>query len=189
MKHKTHSRRDFLGSIARMAVAGAALTLAPPILASQAHAALAKSRSLTFENLHTGKRLDIVYSLGDRYVPEALSTLNTFLFDHYSGRIGRMDPKLFDLLYRLKLTLSCEQPIQVISAYRCPSTNQKLRAKGHGGVARKSLHMEGKAIDMRLADVSLKDLRDAARRVRGGGVGYYPKDGFVHVDTGPVRTW
>jgi uncharacterized protein YcbK (DUF882 family) len=179
VKHKTHSRRDFLGSIARMAVAGAALTLAPPILASQAHAALAKSRSLTFENLHTGKRLDIVYSLGDRYVPEALSTLNTFLFDHYSGRIGRMDPKLFDLLYRLK----------VISAYRCPSTNQKLRATRQGGVAKKSLHMVGKAIDMRLADVSLKDLRDAARRIRSGGVGYYPKDGFVHVDTGPVRTW
>ena len=175
--------------MARLAVTGAAITLSPSLLTSQVLAAQPKARSLTFEHLHTGKSLDIVYAVGDRYVPEALRTLNAFLFDHHSGRIGRMDPKLFDLLYRLRQTLDSTRPIQVISAYRCPTTNKKLRKSGGGGVAKKSLHMEGKALDLRMANVSLKDLRDAALRVRSGGVGYYPRDRFVHVDTGPVRSW
>lgn len=185
----THSRRDFLGSLARLAVAGAAVTLTPPVLVSAAMAAQPNARRLCFEHTHTGKSLDIVYAVGDRYVPEALSKLNAFLCDHYSGRVGRMDPKLFDLLHRLRQTLGSRQPIQVVSAFRSPATNKELRRKGHGGVARKSLHMDGKAIDLRIGDVSLADLRDAALRTRKGGVGYYPGDGFVHVDTGPVRSW
>lgn len=185
----THSRRDFLGRMARLAVAGAAISFTPSLLASPALAALPRARSLAFEHTHTGKSLEIVYAVDNRLVPEALSTLNTFLFDHHSGRIGRMDPKLFDLLFRLRQSLDSSKPIQVISAYRCPTTNKQLRKGGHSGVARKSLHMEGKAIDLRLADVSLKDLRDAAVRLRQGGVGFYPRDRFVHVDTGPVRSW
>ena len=106
----THSRRDFLGSLARLAVAGAAVTLTPPVLASAAMAAQANARRLCFEHTHTGKSLDIVYAVGDRYVPEALSRLNAFLRDHYSGHMGRMDPRLFDLLHRLRLTLGSKQP-------------------------------------------------------------------------------
>ena len=185
----THSRRDFLGSLARLAVAGAAVTLTPSALASAAMAVQSKSRRICFEHTHTGKSLDIVYAVGDRYVPESLTKLNDFLRDHYSGRIGRMDPRLFDLLYRLRQTLGSKQPIEVISAYRTSATNAELRRKGQGGVARKSLHMEGKAIDLNIPGVSLADLRDAAKGLRKGGVGYYPHDGFVHVDTGPVRTW
>lgn len=185
----THSRRDFLGSLAKLAVAGAAVTLSPSALAAAAMAVQPKSRRLCFEHTHTGKSLDIVYAVGDRYVPESLTKLNAFLRDHYSGRIGRMDPRLFDLLYRLRQTLGSRQPIEVISAYRTAATNQELRRKGQGGVARKSLHMEGKAIDLNIPGVSLADLRDAAKDLRKGGVGYYPHDGFVHVDTGPIRTW
>jgi uncharacterized protein YcbK (DUF882 family) len=184
VKHSTYTRRNFLGCISRLAVTGAALSIATPVLA-----AFPKERRLAFENLHTGKRLDIVYSLDGRYLPDSLSTLNVFLLDHYNGSIGHMDPKLFDLLYRLKMTMGFEQPIQVISAYRSPATNRMLRKKGHGGVAKKSMHMQGKAIDLRIPDVSLKAVRDAALRVRSGGVGYYPRDRFVHIDTGPVRSW
>jgi uncharacterized protein YcbK (DUF882 family) len=185
----THSRRDFLSSLARLAVAGAAAALSPSALASVALAAPPKSRRLFFEHTHTGKSLDIVYAVGDRYVPESLTRLNAFLCDHYTGRIGRMDPRLFDLLYRLRLTLGSKQPIEVVSAYRTAATNAELRRKGQGGVAKKSLHMEGKAMDLNIPGVSLADLRDAAKGLRKGGVGYYPHDGFVHVDTGPVRTW
>lgn len=179
-----HSRRHFLSQMVSLAVAGAAFSLASPALGAKIG-----TRSLAFEHTHTGKRLSIVYVRGDRYVPEALSTLNAFLRDHYSGQIGRMDPKLFDLLYKLKLTLGCDQPFQIISGYRCPETNTKLRKKGSGGVAKQSLHMEGKALDLRLPGIPLTDLRDAALASRVGGVGYYPHDKFVHVDTGEVRSW
>ena len=185
----THSRRDFLSSLARLAVTGAAVALSPSALASVALAAQPKSRRLFFEHTHTGKSLDIVYAVGDRYVPESLARLNAFLCDHYSGRVGRMDPRLFDLLHRLRQSLGGRQPIQVVSAFRTAATNQELRSKSRGGVAKKSLHMEGKAIDLNIPGVSLADLRDAAKGLRKGGVGYYPGDGFVHVDTGPVRSW
>ncbi len=100
-----------------------------------------------------------------------------------------MDPRLFDLLYDLKLSLGCNQPFQVISGYRCPATNATLRGTRSGGVAKHSLHMEGKAIDIRVGGVPLADLRDAARSARAGGVGYYPNEQFVHVDTGRIRQW
>ncbi|WP_092374920.1 YcbK family protein [Desulfomicrobium apsheronum] len=178
------SRRHFLCSMANLAVAGVALSIAPSAFASKPGA-----RSLTFAHTHTGEKLHIVYSSGNQYVPGALKTLNRFLRDHYTGQIGRMDPKLFDLLYKLKLTLGSTEPFEIVSGYRCPATNTKLRRKGGGGVAKRSLHMEGKALDLRLADVSLVDLRDAAKASRKGGVGFYPQDGFVHVDTGAVRSW
>jgi len=173
--------------MANLAAAGIVLTAAPA-----AFAALPKqagARSLTFEHTHTREKLRIVYAVGDKYVPDALRKLNHLLRDHHSGQVGRIDPKLFDLLYRLKQTLGSDAPFQVISGYRCPTTNAKLRKKGGGGVAKKSLHMEGKALDIRVAGTSLTDLRDAAKASRRGGVGFYPQDGFVHVDTGTVRSW
>ena len=184
----THTRRDFLSSMATLAATSAVLTLTPPGLVTSAFAAQVKPRTLVFEHTHTGKRLRITYANGNTYVPEALRTLNSFLRDHYSGTIGRMDPKLFDLLYRLKIALGTDQPFQIISAYRCPATNDKLRKNGKG-VAKRSLHMEGKAIDVRVPGVALGKLRDTAIASRSGGVGYYPKSPLVHVDTGPVRNW
>lgn len=165
-------------------MAGAALAVAP-----QALAALPTARSLAFEHTSTGQRMRITYALGNRYLPEALTSLNAFLRDHHNGTIGRMDPRLFDLLHRLKLALGSDGTIQIICGYRCPKTNAMKRAKGRSGVAKNSLHTVGKAIDLRMSGVSLADLRDAAVDLRGGGVGFYPRAKFVHIDTGPVRSW
>jgi len=146
-------------------------------------------RRLAFRHTHTGEQLDLAYAVDDRYLNTALARLNRFLRDHYSGEVGQIDPRLFDLLFQLQQTLGCAEPYQVISGYRCAETNQFLKATRGGGVARHSLHMEGRAIDIRLPGVALADVRDAARELRLGGVGYYPHDRFVHVDTGRVRHW
>lgn len=173
---------------AQVAVAG----LAAPLVAPQARAAEVAEpggRSLALDHTHTGERLTLVYAVGNLYVPDALTSLNHFLRDHYSGEVGVIDPALFDLLHRVRLELGASQSFQVISGYRCPTTNETLRTSRAGGVAKHSLHMEGKAIDVRLPGVPLADLRDAARSLRAGGVGYYPGEQFVHIDTGRVRTW
>lgn len=178
------SRRLFLTRAARIAVAGAMLPLAQPVLAS-----LPNARRLEFDHTHTGERLSIVYAVDKQFIPEALETLNHFLRDHYSGEVGRIDPQLFDLLFQTRRELGTNQAFQVISGYRCAATNSNLRNSRGGGVARKSLHMEGKAIDIRIPGVPLTDLRDAAIAQQGGGVGFYPGDRFVHLDTGRVRYW
>ena len=179
------SRRFFLHRSAQLALVGAAL----PLTARSVYAALPAARSLMLDHTHTGERIALVYAVGERYVPEALSSLNHFLRDHYAGDVGVIDPQLFDLLHRVQQTLGAGQSFQVISGYRCPSTNESLRSTRGGGVAKHSLHMEGKAIDIRLPGVTLGDLREAARSLRAGGVGYYPGEQFVHVDTGRVRNW
>lgn len=181
---KPCSRRLFLADAARLVVAGAVLPLAKPVLA-----ALPTARSLEFDHTHTGERLSVVFALGDRYLPEGLQRLDWFLRDHYSGEVGSIDPQLFDLLFQLRQELGCEQPFQIISGYRCAQTNAMLRNTGSGGVAKQSLHMQGKAIDLRIAGVPLVDLRDAAISQGAGGVGFYPYDEFVHLDTGRVRSW
>ena len=177
-------RRSFLRRFAQVAAIGSAGPVALPALAS-----LPDARSLAFDHTHTRERLRVVYAVGDRYLPDALSVLNRFLRDHYTGDVGAIDPQLFDLLHRVRTRLGSSEPFQVISGYRCPDTNASLRATRGGGVARRSLHMDGKAIDVRLPGVPLDDLRDVALSLRAGGVGYYPRGQFVHVDTGRVRSW
>ena len=179
-----HSRRLFLRHAARLAVAGAVLPLARPALAS-----LPDARSLEFDHTHTGERISVVFAVGSHYVPDALNIVNRFLRDHYSGEIGKIDPQLLDLLFRTRQELDSDQPFHVISGYRCATTNTKLRNGRGGGVARNSLHMQGKAIDIRIPGVPLSDLRDAATSLSLGGVGFYPRDKFVHLDTGKVRYW
>lgn len=179
-----HSRRLFLSHAARLAVAGAVLPMARPALAS-----LPNARSLEFDHTHTGERLSVVFAVGNHFVPEALGTLNRFLRDHYSGEIGNIDPQLFDLLFQARRELGTDQPFQVISGYRCETTNSRLRNTRGGGVARQSLHMLGQAIDVRIPGVPLADLRDAATAQKAGGVGFYPRNKFVHIDTGKVRYW
>ncbi|ODU99306.1 MAG: twin-arginine translocation pathway signal protein [Rubrivivax sp. SCN 70-15] len=178
------TRRRFLHHTVHLAAAGAL-----PALSAPARASLAGARELMLHNTHTQERIDLVYAVQARYVPEALGSLNHFLRDHYTGDIGRIDPRLFDLLHDIRRVLGSAQPFEVISGYRCATTNARLRATGGGGVAQHSLHMEGRAIDVRLPGVPLADLRDAARSLRAGGVGFYPRDQFVHVDTGRVRHW
>lgn len=179
------SRRMFLRRAAHLALAGAAL----PLASQSALASLPSARSLALDHTHTHERVALVYAVGDQYVPAALGTLNHFLRDHYLGDVGLIDPQLFDLLYGVRQVLGAAQSFQVISGYRCPATNATLRSTRGGGVATHSLHMEGKAIDIRLPGVPLNELRDAALSLRAGGVGYYPREQFVHVDTGRVRSW
>lgn len=178
------SRRSFMARAMRLAL-GAPLALA----AQRARANAASARTLAFEHAHTGETLSLVYSVGENYLPEALQALNRFLRDHYTGQIGRIDPLLFDQLHELKLLFGRERPFQVISGFRCAETNDLLRKRGGGGVARRSLHMDGKAMDIRLPGVALTDLRDAALGLKAGGVGFYPAQQFIHLDTGRVRHW
>ena len=178
------TRRGFLRRASRLMLAGASLPLGRNALA-----ALPDARTLAFDHTHTGERLALIYAVDGRYVPDALDAFNHLLRDHYSGEVGTIDPQLFDLLFRVRQQLGCADPFQVISGYRCPATNAMLQATREGGVARRSLHMDGRAIDIRLAGVSVTDLRDAALSLGLGGVGFYPREQFVHVDTGRVRSW
>ncbi|MDP1900344.1 MAG: DUF882 domain-containing protein [Rubrivivax sp.] len=178
------NRRHFLRRAAHLAAAGAL-----PALSAPARASVTQARGLALAHTHTREQLDLVYAVNDRYVPEALGSLNHFLRDHYTGDIGRIDPRLFDLLHRVQQMLGSSRTFEVISGYRGPATNTRLRETRGGGVAKHSLHMEGLAIDVRLPGASLADLRDAALSLRAGGVGFYPRDQFVHLDIGRVRSW
>jgi len=176
-------RRHFLRHGVSLAVA------ALPALATPARASLPGARGLAMAHTHTREQIDLVYAVREHYVPESLGLLNRFLRDHYSGEVGVIDPALFDLLHRVQQVLGTSASFEVISGYRGPATNNHLRATRGGGVASKSLHLEGRAVDVRLPGVALADLRDAALSLRAGGVGYYPRERFVHIDTGRVRHW
>lgn len=177
------ARRRFLHHTLRLAAVAA--------LPAGARASVPEcgARTLSFAHTHTQERIEIVYAEDDRYLPQALASLNRFLRDHYTGEVGVIDPRLFDQLHRLRRELGSESPFEVISAYRCAATNERLRGTRGGGVARQSLHLQGCAIDVRLPGVALADLRDAALDLRAGGVGYYADSRFVHIDTGRVRSW
>jgi uncharacterized protein YcbK (DUF882 family) len=176
------SRRRFL------ALASAA---APAVVIPRdvwAAGAAAGPRVLSLAHLHTGERLNVEYFDRGAYVPDALQAIEKVLRDFRTGDTHAIDPGLLDLLHRLSIETGTSRPFEVISGYRSPATNAMLRSHGDG-VASGSLHMQGKAIDIRLGDVRLPALRNAALDLRGGGVGYYPTSNFVHVDTGRVRRW
>jgi uncharacterized protein YcbK (DUF882 family) len=145
-------------------------------------------RAVALHNIHTGETLKTVYWTDGRYQPAALKAVNHLLRDHYSGSVHSMDPRVVDLICALNHRLGAKKPFQVISGYRSPNTNAWLAARSDG-VAQHSLHMEGKAIDIRLEGASISTLGKAARSLRAGGVGQYPESGFVHVDVGRVRHW
>jgi len=145
-------------------------------------------RSLSFYHTHTHETLEVTYSVGGEYVESALEEINDFLADFRSGDEIVIDPLLLDLIYDVRASLYSNGTYEVISAYRSPKTNEKLRSKS-SGVAKKSQHLLGKAIDVRLRNVDSRDLRDAALKIKRGGVGYYKKSDFVHMDTGRVRRW
>lgn len=151
-------------------------------------------RHLKFRHLHTEKNLEVVYWDEGRYVWDALQAVNEHLSDFRTKEIRPIDVRLLDILFTLQSLTGSKEPYRIVSAFRSPATNEMLQAQsavtnGTTQVATRSQHMEGKAIDMRLNDVSLIGLRDAALTLQGGGVGYYPDSGFVHVDIGPIRTW
>jgi uncharacterized protein YcbK (DUF882 family) len=181
---RPRARRRYLvalcaaGAMPRLAAAaapGAAPSLAP--------------RSLRFAHLHTGETLAVEYFAGGRYLPDALAAVNRLLRDFRSGEVAPIDPALLDALHGLAARTGSQRAFDVISGYRSPATNEALRRHPGSGVASASLHLRGQAIDIRLADVALPALRDAALSLGAGGVGYYPASDFVHVDTGRVRAW
>ena len=180
------SRRRFL----------AAGLAALPVLAGLprnlfAHAGAPSVRALDFLHTHTGERLSLEYFSSGIYLPDAMTEVNQFLRDFRTGEIHPIDPGVLDILHGLRGLTGSSKPFQVISGYRSPRTNAMLRETGGGGVAQGSLHMQGKAIDIRLADIPLSKLRNAAVNLGKGGVGYYPSrsSNFVHVDTGRFRRW
>ncbi len=151
-------------------------------------AAAVNPRALKFHHAHTGENLSIVYFADGNYVESSFAAINQFLRDFRTDEIHPIDPGLMDILYSAKLTAGHDGTFEVISGYRSPATNESLHKKSDG-VARKSLHIEGKAIDVRLSGFDTAALKEIAIALSGGGVGYYAESDFVHLDTGRVRTW
>ena len=166
----------------------AALAIASPLKGALAAMPQSGERTLGLVSTHTNEKITATYWRNGVYDKGALKDINYVLRDHRSGDVADMDPNLLDLLVELHHRTGSRKAFQVISGYRSPKTNAML-ASASGGVAKRSLHMDAKAIDLRLHDVALSDLRQAALGMKAGGVGYYKKSDFVHVDTGRVRQW
>ncbi len=150
--------------------------------------AASSPRAVTLHNIHTGERGTCVFANGGRYLADGLAKADRLLRDHRTGDVHAMAPELLDLLHDLALGLDVEPAFEIVSGYRSPRTNAALRRAGRG-VARKSYHMQGMAADVRLVGVDLTRLHRQAVALGQGGVGLYSGPGFIHVDTGPVRTW
>ncbi len=176
------SRRAFLRGIG--AVVPAAFLLSPMAKA----VAAVRIRSLRFQHLHTGEELSVVYYAGNDYLPESLNAINHLLRDFRTDVEHTIDPALLDLLFDISLKLGRNTRFEVISGYRSPATNAMLRSASRK-VAKRSLHMQGRAIDVRVQGLDAVLLRNAATSMGRGGVGYYPDSNFVHLDTGRFRTW
>lgn len=145
-------------------------------------------KALALENINTGEKVKLTYFERDRYLDDALDEINYLFRDHLTDEIHHVDTALLDQLHELQLTLGINKPYHVVCGYRSPNTNAQLRRQSHG-VAKHSFHMEGRAVDLRIAGLSTREIRSAALSLGRGGVGYYPGHNFVHLDTGPIRTW
>lgn len=178
------NRREFLKLSAGTLAAG---MLPLPALAATLKGVDSK-RTLGFFNTHTHETLNICYFDGDGYRPEALNEINFILRDFRSHEIQPIDPQLLDQLFALKSRIHPRTPFHIISGYRSPATNAMLH-RTTTGVARSSFHTRGRAIDIRLPGYSTGRLRNLSIKLKAGGVGYYPKSDFVHLDTGEVRSW
>lgn len=187
------SRRQFVQTafaagagltIARLATAttttvqGEAVSETPPL-----------ERHLELHNTHTNETVGVVYRRGEEYLPNAVESLRQLMRDHRSGEAHDIDVNLYDQLHDLALAARCEPRFEIISGYRSPASNASMAARPGSGVAKHSLHMEGRAIDVRLHECSCADLRDLALAAAKGGVGFYRRSDFVHIDTGRFRTW
>lgn len=178
------SRRRFLKGLA----CGSVLALGSPKIVHAAFSKFTAHKTLSLAHHHTGDTLKLTYYEQGRYIHGALEEVNYFLRDYRNNIVHSVDPALLDQLYDVKLLLGVNKPFEIVSGYRSPGTNASLR-KHSRGVAKHSLHMEGRAVDIRMAGVSAKTIRNAALTLQRGGVGYYPNSNFVHLDTGELRTW
>jgi uncharacterized protein YcbK (DUF882 family) len=164
------------------------LEIAPDASQRLAEALAIPDRSLSLYHLHTGEHLTVDYAVSGGYEPECLAALRWLLRDHHTDEERPIDPHVLDLLFAIRHELDSSQPLHVFCGYRSPMTNVLKRLAG-AGVAEHSYHLTGQAIDFAIPNRSLRDVHRTAVALRGGGVGYYPRSGFVHVDTGPVRYW
>ncbi len=187
------SRRKFLGL---GAVAAASAVVATSVIHPASAAIFSKSysesgsRKISFRNSHTGETFSGVYRVGDKYLPDAFERINVVLRDFRTNQLFPIDPRAIDIIYAVHQQTQHTDPYEILSGYRCPKTNAMLReGTSKTGVAKNSLHMTGQAIDLRLPGFDTKRVRDLAKSLRAGGVGYYPKSNFVHMDTGDVRSW
>lgn len=182
MNDINHDRRKWLG----VSVAALGLGLLPqPALAALT---TPRPRILRFDNLHTGETLKAEFFDGRRYNKSELARLNYLFRDFRQNKIKTIDPKLFDQIYLLQMLMGTNKSVQLVSGYRSLMTNNMLR-QASGGVAKQSYHTRGQAMDFHIDGVQLAHIRKAALKMRAGGVGFYPKSNFIHIDTGPVRTW
>ncbi len=145
-------------------------------------------REIRLQNVHTGEKFSGEYWFNGKYIPGAFSEIKTLMRDHRTNERFPIDPRLMDILYVLHKRLDSRSPFEVFSGYRSIETNAKLRRLS-SGVARRSLHMTGQAIDLSLPGVKLSTVRKSAISLKSGGVGFYPSSDFVHIDTGRVRSW
>jgi uncharacterized protein YcbK (DUF882 family) len=174
------SRRSVLAS----GLAGTAALFSSALLGAPNSA----PKRIALTNLHTGERAEVEYFRDDAYVPEAMASIETVLRDFRNGEKHAIDPKLMDYLVDVAALIAVPPAYSVISGYRSPVTNERLHARS-SGVSQHSLHMQGRAIDVRMMRVDCKDLADRAEELKRGGVGYYRASNFVHLDTGAFRTW
>jgi uncharacterized protein YcbK (DUF882 family) len=175
-------RRRFL-----VAVGGVCGTLAS-FIAAPALASARGPRCVSFVHTHTGETLRAVYYQDGCYQSDCLAQVNHLLRDFRTGDVHAIDPSLLDVLYELQVRADRDAPFEVISGYRSPATNAMLHRRSEG-VAVHSMHLEGRAIDVRLGGCQTLELASHARALGRGGVGYYARSDFVHVDTGRVRYW
>jgi uncharacterized protein YcbK (DUF882 family) len=180
MPRKSLDRRTFLTSLGVSTLALGSMEVAS--------ARTPDKRSLSFEHTHTGESLSVVYFQEESYQATSLERINHLLRDFRTEEVHAIDPRTLDILFDLQVLADRDGPFQVISGYRSPQTNAALRGRS-SGVAEHSLHMQGRAIDVRLGGFSTTRLHELARQMARGGVGFYPRSDFVHLDSGPVRFW
>ena len=149
---------------------------------------ISPERSLSLYNPNTRESLHTTYWSNGMYQQKALSDINNIMRDRLTGEIKQINTQLLDLLYAIGTELKTQEPFHIISGYRCSRTNELLRKRGKGA-AKKSLHIQGKAADIRLPECRLSSLRRVAFNLKGGGIGYYPRHKFIHIDIGPIRYW
>jgi len=175
------SRRSFLGACVGLS---ASLVVPRAFSASMPE----RDRILSFYNTHTGEKLSATFWAEGQYIKEGLKDIAWLLRDHRVGKAHSMDTEILDVLYAIQSRVDLQRPFHIISGYRSPKTNAMLRHSS-SGVAKKSYHMQGRAIDIRIPRFDTAKLRQAALSLKAGGVGYYPKSDFIHIDTGRIRSW
>ncbi len=189
---KSCDRRSFLG-LGAATLGGVVIpSLLSPALAGNFKGGIIGNgaKRVAFRNTHTGESFSGVYRVGHKYLPDAFKQINIVLRDFRTNEVHPIDPNVLDIMFMVHRMTGQQRPFDIISGFRSSKTNNMLRGRSkNSGVAKKSLHMEGRAIDLRMDGFSSERIRDIAISLKAGGVGYYSKSNFVHMDTGDVRAW